>query len=369
LSALIGKPLGLIMSFVYGLVQNYGVAIIIFTLLTKIILLPVTYKQQKNAARMASLNPQLSQLRKSYANNKARFQEEQMKLYQKEGVNPMGSCLPALIQMILLFGIFDVINKPMTHIMRFKDTVIGNATEIAAGIDKVTVKAFNSGGRPELNILNKFKEHGDAFASMGTEFTDKMSNFASNFKFLGLDMGRIPQFKFGWDSWGTFVIFMIPIFAGIVQLISSIYTQSYQKKTNPDAPAMAGMGVMVYLAPLLSVWFAYKFPAGLGFYWIFSTLFSLMITVLINRHFTQERVDAIIEKDREKAKKNEAMGKGKGFMQRMMEQQQAMQQNDEALNEKGEKMSKSELNSHNRKLLSEARKKLAEKYGDEYDDE
>ena len=99
---LIGVPLGYLMSLIYNIVPNYAIAIIIFTLVTKLLLLPFNYKTQKGAARMQLLQPKLNKLQKSFANNPTRLQEEQNKLYQEEGVNPMGSCLPAFIQMFLL---------------------------------------------------------------------------------------------------------------------------------------------------------------------------------------------------------------------------------------------------------------------------
>ena len=94
---LLGKPLGWIMYWIYEVVNNYGFSIIIFTLLTKIILLPISYKQQLGTVRMQALNPKLSKLRKQYANNQQKLAEEQQKLYAEEGVNPMGSCLPLII--------------------------------------------------------------------------------------------------------------------------------------------------------------------------------------------------------------------------------------------------------------------------------
>ena len=93
------------MSFIYSIVPNYAVAIILFTLVTKLLLFPVNYKTQKNAARMQLMQPKLEKLKKSYGSNPQRLQEEQQKLYQQEGINPMGSCLPMFIQLFLLFGV------------------------------------------------------------------------------------------------------------------------------------------------------------------------------------------------------------------------------------------------------------------------
>ena len=126
---IIGVPFGYLMRLIYSICNNYAVAIILFTVITKILLLPVNYKTQKGAARMQLLNPKLEKLKKSFANNPQRLQEEQQKLYQQEGVNPMGSCLPAFIQMFLLFGVIDVIYKPVTHILDISKSIIDERNE------------------------------------------------------------------------------------------------------------------------------------------------------------------------------------------------------------------------------------------------
>ena len=367
-----GIPFGYLMMWIYDLVQNYGVAIILFTLVTKLILLPVNYKTQKNAARMQLLNPELAKIRKSYKDNPQKMQEEQMKLYQREGVNPMGSCLPAVIQMVLLFGVLDVVYKPLTHIIRFSDKTIAGARTIASEIGKITIK--ESDLRNELSILNIFNDNKSGFTSVGEQFSEKVSEFYENFSIFGINLGAIPSVPESWSDMGQVGLFLVPIFAGLSQLVYTLYSQIHQKKKNPDMPNMGCMNVMLYLMPLLSVFFAFQVAAGVGFYWIFSSIFSFAITVLLNHYFSDKRIAAIVEKEREKAKKYaEVNGNKKNFMQKMLEQQQAAmeeQKKQQTLyKENGEKMSRSEANAYNRQLLNEARKRMAEKYGDDYNDE
>lgn len=367
-----GIPFGYLMMWIYDLVQNYGVAIILFTLVTKLILLPVNYKTQKNAARMQLLNPELAKIRKSYKDNPQKMQEEQMKLYQREGVNPMGSCLPAVIQMVLLFGVLDVVYKPLTHIIRFSDKTIAGARTIASEIGKITIK--ESDLRNELSILNIFNDNKSGFTSVGEQFSEKVSEFYENFSIFGINLGAIPSVPESWSDMGQVGLFLVPIFAGLSQLVYTLYSQIHQKKKNPDMPNMGCMNVMLYLMPLLSVFFAFQVAAGVGFYWIFSSIFSFAITVFLNHYFSDKRIAAIVEKEREKAKKYaEVNGGKKTFMQKMLEQQQAAmeeQKKQQTLyKENGEKMSRSEANAYNRQLLNEARKRMAEKYGDDYNDE
>ena len=126
---ILGYPLGWIMYGIYNFCKSYGLSLIIFAILTKAILLPLNIKSQQSAAKMRALNPKLEKIKKSFSNNPQRIQEEQMKLQNEEGVNPMAGCLPALIQFPILFGIVDVVYKPLTHILRFSKETLSAAKD------------------------------------------------------------------------------------------------------------------------------------------------------------------------------------------------------------------------------------------------
>ena len=349
------------MMLIYKVFKNYAVSIIVFTVVTKLLLLPVNYKTQKNAARMQLLAPKLEKLRKSYSNNPQRLQQEQQKLYVEEGINPMGSCLPAFIQMFLLFGILDVVYKPITHILRMSKGVRSNAAEIAG------TKLSNL--RCELKVMDRLKEDPSLFAGLKDDFVKKVSDFSDNFTIFGANLGKTPSVHVDWSRKESVILFFIPILAGLAQLISSVYSQIHQKKTNPNMQGGGCLIFMMYFMPLLSVWFAFQVPAGIGFYWIWSALLSFVITFLLNQYFTPERAAEINEKEKEKARiYAEKHPEKKTFMQRMIEQQELINQQQNAAKKKnGDKLSRSELNKVNRDKLKEARKRMAEKYGDLYE--
>ncbi|MBQ1339047.1 MAG: YidC/Oxa1 family membrane protein insertase [Ruminococcus sp.] len=362
---IIGIPFGYLMMLIYRIFQNYAVSIIVFTIVTKIILLPVNFKTQKNAARMQLLTPKLEKLRKSYSNNPQRLQEEQQKLYIQEGINPMGSCLPAFIQMFLLFGVLDVVYKPITHILRFSKGVRKEAAAIAG------TKLSNLRG--ELVIMNDLNDEPSKYSGiLDGEFRTKVREFSDNFTIFGANLGKVPSIHVDWSSRESIVLFFIPICAGLAQLIASVYSQIHQRKVNPNMQSNGCLTFMMYFMPLISVWFAYSVPAGVGFYWIWSALFSFFITFALNHYFTPERTEAINEKEKEKARiYAEKHPEKKTFMQRMLEQQELANQQNSGKNGKksnGEKASRSEMNKYNRDKIKEARKRMAEKYGDVYDD-
>ncbi|MGN0622103.1 MAG: YidC/Oxa1 family membrane protein insertase [Porcipelethomonas sp.] len=368
MSKLIGIPLGWIMYFLYNFIPNYGICIILFTLVTKIILFPTAYKSQLGTARMQSINPKLAQLKKQYANNQQKLAEEQQKLYQQEGVNPMGSCLPMIIQMIILYGVFYVVYRPISHILRLGDYV-NQAKDIIINNGWYTEAQLKS--REELYILQAVKDHKDAFAGLGDGFADKVAEFKNTF--LGVDLGSIPTIhpEGGWTKTAVALV-MIPVVSGLVQLIYTIYTQRKSKKMNPDMPSMGAMNIVMFIMPLFSVWLAFTVPAGVGFYWIWSSVFAFIQSIGLYAYFTPERIKVISEREKEKSK-----NKKPGFMQKMMDQQAAMLAQQEEAKKAGrhdysaetEGMSKSERQAYNRQLINEARKRMAEKYGDEYSEE
>ncbi|MBO7395523.1 MAG: YidC/Oxa1 family membrane protein insertase [Ruminococcus sp.] len=376
---LIGIPFGYLMSFIYSIVPNYAIAIILFTLVTKLLLFPVNYKTQKNAARMQLFQPKLEKLKKAYGSNPQRLQEEQQKLYQQEGINPMGSCLPMFVQMFLLFGVIDVVYKPITHILHITKSVrtaaIEKASELAVEFGDVNNgKEISIGNlRSELLTAEALEKHPSEFTDFAEGFFRKVSEFSDTFSVFGANLGKTPEFRPEVWNRESIILFCIPFLAGLAQLIFSVYSQIHQKKVNPQAQQAGGgcMTAMTLLMPIWSIWIAFEVPAGVGFYWIFSSLFSFFITLPLNCYFTKDRIVAINEKEKQKAKEYaEKHPNKKSFMQRMMEQQANLEQQQAALrvDENGDKISRSEMNKQNRDKIKEARRRMAEKYGDEYDD-
>ncbi|MDE5937196.1 MAG: membrane protein insertase YidC, partial [Ruminococcus sp.] len=258
---IIGIPFGYLMSWIYQLVPNYAIAIIVFTLVTKLLLFPVNYKTQKSSARMQLLQPKLQKIQKSFANNPQRQQEETMKLYQEEGINQMASCLPMFVQMFLLFGVIDVVYKPITHILHITKSVRTAAVEIASNIATEFGiinggKAISSGDlRNELHVIEALNQFPEKFSNLSENFSDAVSEFSQRFTIFGANLGQTPTLHP--ETWNSEAIILvcIPFLAGIAQLISSIYSMIHQQKTNPTPQAGGGcMWIMMLGMPLLSIW-------------------------------------------------------------------------------------------------------------------
>lgn len=468
--SLIATPLGYILYFCYIIVKNYGVALILFTLVTKLILFPLSIKQQKNSAKMAKFQPKMEQIKKKYGNNQEKLNEEMMKLYSEENYNPMGGCLPLIVTMVVLFGLIDVVYKPLTHVVRPEKEVLNSVTEFvemeenrnlfednfkigsadyenkrelfliqiikknpqlfeASAQDTYIANFFDNADKAYAEVIDKFVEGNEALSAMDeptlystfanfSEYKDAFKTFALEYHptseacklknadaelfandilkfidedystyrlavktffqndnsefindvldfkntFLGFDMGIVPTWK------SKYVL--IPIISLISNLISIIYTQRKQRQLNPAMQSMGmGMNLFMYTTPILSMFIAFNVPSGVGFYWILSSVFSLIQSFILYNVYTPEYVEKLIKKDNAKRK---AKGK-QSFYERALEAQQ-MQKNGSGMPAKkveepeteDEKKSRTQQKEDERRRLNEARKRMAEKYGDEY---
>ena len=375
ISRIIGYPLGWVMWFFYHICNNYALAIILFTIVTKLIMIPTQIKTQKSTVAMQALQPKLDKLKKQYGKNQEKYNEEVMKLYAEENCNPMSSCLPMLIQFPILYGIFDVVYRPITHILRISSDVINAAKEVLQNSGLAEGYKYFS-VRPEIYITQAIKDpEGVKYFSdpMFAELKSKVLEF--NNTLLGVDLDLTPTFHPEvWNS-AAVILLLIPILSGVFQMASSVYSQIRQKKMNPSAmqgPQAGSMMMLTFGMPIFAVWIAYKYPAAIGFYWAASAFFSFISMIIINKIYTPEHVAELVEKDKKKKKNQKKKGMMERYQQLMQEQMAAQNGGRTAVSkvsddDDGEfKLSKSQQKEYERRLINEARKRQAEKYGDEY---
>ncbi|MBR0484863.1 MAG: membrane protein insertase YidC [Oscillospiraceae bacterium] len=390
---LIAIPLGFLMKVIYQLVGNYGISIILFTFVTRMILFPVSYKQQKNTARMQLLNPKLKKLQEKYKNDPNKMQMEQFQLYQDENINPYSSCLTSFIPLILLWGVLAVVYKPMTYILNYDANIIEEAKSIVISLDAETEKNLSKNSmRQELIIMEKMLQNPEAFSAViqdgqvtfmenetetvqklnyiDSQFVTEVTDFAKTFTLGNVKLSETPSTKPSENS--SFFLFLIPILSGLMQLVFTVYSQRMQKKRNPDMPNMGSMNAMLYAMPLFSVWLAFTVPAGVGFYWLCSSVFSFLQSVFLYAWFNEERVEKIGEAERQKAKNAK---RRPSMMQKLMEQQEEMMRAQEQQGTAGNRVryadsdgdarfSRAEMEEYNTAVIREARRRIAEKYGD-----
>lgn len=347
-----GTPLGWIMKFIYGFIHNYGLTLIVFTVLVRLLMYPLSVKQQKSTAKMQLFQPKIQKLQKQFGKDKQRLQEETMKLYEEEGYNPMGSCLPTIIQMVLLFGIIDVVYKPLKHLLGVSNDVITKATELLkdAGY-KMTSMA-------ELDIMNiiqgtSSKYSADMFNDVfSADVIQKIQDF--DFNFLGLNLGQTPE-------WGWNVTIIIPLLSGITSLLISIMTIQNQKKLGQQAGGGVMKGMM-YIMPVFSTWIAFSFPIGLGLYWTIGNVCMLITNAILYTVYSPDKMKAQVEAELAEKKKN----KKKSTYAKMVEM--AKEQNGLSTKKTAEKEAVSTDGLTANQKIALARKRMAEKYGDDYEE-
>ncbi len=268
-SYLITTPMGYIISFIYSLVKNYGITIILFTIAIKLIMLPLTIKQQKSMIAIQKLNPELEALRKKYANDQQRLSQETMKVYQKHGVSPTGGCLPLLIQFPIIIGLYQVVTRPLQYIMHMSTDAIQKVAEVllAAGkIDKTV--ASQAIKQSQITVAR-------AMADNAALVEEKLGEAVSaiNFDFFGLDLALTPSFS------QVNLLWLIPILSALTAYLTSVVTTKLSGSSQ-QSDQMKSMNIMM---PLMSGYFCFIMPTGVGLYWIMSNVIQLIQQVVLTK--------------------------------------------------------------------------------------
>ena len=281
-------PFAALVRFFYNLTGSYGLAIILFTIVIKLIMLPFQMKSKRNMVRMNRMSGKMNEIRKKYANNQAKANEEIQKLYQEEGVNPMGGCLWTLVPLPILIALYSILRQPITHFMSIqKDVALSLIDKVsAAGMDISAIATVKDG-------VTEFTPYGQiALVKLINEQLPQAAEgiekwFHIDFNFIGLDLTRHPwdalkNFQFEWAIIG---LVLIPILAGGFQILMTIMTMKQNAQQGNAAGQTKGM---MYMMSLMSVYIAFIMPASLGIYWIAQTVFSMIQEFFMNKFYNNK---------------------------------------------------------------------------------
>lgn len=270
------RPFAYILRWIYDWCNSFGWALILFTLLTRLVLLPLNIKSKKGMAAMQALQPKLKELEKKYQNDKQKYQEEVAKLYKKEGVSPMGGCLPTLLTLPIMFALYWPISQPLKYLMNLSAAQIAAVRDqlilIGAKVNGVLVSATSS----EMTLVQAMHDNFEAVSSISENI------FPMNLMFLGINLGAVPSFtKFN-------VLFLLPIIsAGTAFLLSKITTWLQERSTGVQNSQQNGM--MTWMMPLISLWIGFSLPAGLTVYWIASNLVAMAQEVFTTYYIQKKK--------------------------------------------------------------------------------
>lgn len=290
---------GYLFRILFSFVGNYGIALIIFSVFFRLILLPTTVKQQKSSAKMVRLQPKLKRIREKYQDyspqeKQQRIQQETSELYQREGYSSMGaSCLPLLIQMPVLMGLYGVIRMPLTYVLDLSKEAIKAFTDAAMALELTAGKAAAYAESVVISNIDKIVEGAPDVAAKYASEIETIRAF--DFTFFGIDLGNIPSdiYKQSGITAATILILAIPVLSGLSSLLTSVLMQVRQKKANGGAMDNQQMtGCMMFMMPVWSVFLTWSFPVGMGMYWILSNLLAFAQTLILGHIFAPRKTIA-----------------------------------------------------------------------------
>ncbi len=276
---IINIPLGYLFRFIYMVLNNYGWTLVVFTLITKALLMPLSIKQHKTMAKTQALQPRLAELQKKYQYDKEKLNQETMKLYQESGVNPMGGCLPLLIQFPLLIALYNIIRSPLSYVIQLGKHGLPTIEQVHTALTGLGAEVAIT---DQIGIASKMHEFAAELSAKfpGVNFLDM------DFTFFGLNFAQIPSL----NEWSP--LLLIPILAGLTTYLSSkLATKMSGQSANAEGAA-GSMQMMTYFFPIMTVFFSISLPAGLGFYWILSNIFQTGQQFVLTRLFPAQPVEA-----------------------------------------------------------------------------
>jgi len=290
----IAQPFGYLLKILYELFGNYGWALVFFTILVNLLMLPLTIKQQKSTANMQKIQPLIAEVQKKYQYDKEKQSQELMKVYQQHNINPMGGCLPLLIQLPIILLLYQVITKPLTYMYNLNTDLINELKTLLGFAPDAIVQEITLAQKLTPEIL-------------------QMPHFSHlpliDFNFYGLDLGATPSFSVFNALW------LIPILAALTSYLLTHLTmkQNGQSNNTQDNPTVASMNTMNKIMPLISAWVTFSFPAGIGLYWIMSNVVRMAQQIFLNYYFkkSDNSDPLVIEKDSSNKSQKGKKGKKK----------------------------------------------------------
>ena len=296
--------------------DQYFLALVLFTLLTRVVLFPLNLKQQKTMAKTNRIQPKIQKIQKKYNINaitdsrqrqkkNQEMQQEIQELYAREGHNPMNmGCGPMMFQMVFLMGIIGIIYYPIQYILNIDLTVIGDREAQKAILEGFGLELSGRYNYPQLSLIQHINDAGFADylkTNYGEVFNDaniaQIANFKEHLMIGSIDMTEMPSLK------NISIVIIIPILCFITSMASSVVSTLIQRKTNPaQAQQNSQMMIMMLMMPLFSTYISFKLPAAVGFYWIISNVIAIVQQLVMAKFFppkyniARQMVESTIER-------------------------------------------------------------------------
>ena len=271
---------GYLLNFLYNLVQNYGLAIILFSIIVKVILLPISIKQQKTLKKSTKIQEEMKVLQVKYKNNPEALQKETFDLYKREKMNPFSGCFSAISQIILLLSVFYLVRSPLTYMKKVDTQIIEDYTA------EINEQSENRDAYPEISIIREKAAEDD--------------RVYINMEFFGLDLSSIPSKDF--SDWKTYVIPVLYVITSFLSINVTSAMQNAKKKEIAEKLAEEGSKEeaimphtnknMSYMMPILAISISFIAPLGLALYWLTNNVLMIAEKLILNIVFNKKEEES-----------------------------------------------------------------------------
>ena len=306
------KPFAMLLMFFYEFFNSYGLALILFGFVVKIVLFPVTLKSKKSMIQTTMLSGKMQQLKAQYGKDPQRYNMEVQKLYEKEGVNPMGGCVWSLIPMFVLIGLYSIIRQPLTSMMGLPKDMIELVSQIT-GI-------ANEGAYPQIAMVEALNNSATLEAVKAAVGAAGDGLKGMDFSFLGMNLASIPSWKFWTNGLAGVLMFVMVLVSAGTSFLSMKVSMATNKMNKNQANSAADQTTktMMWMMPRMSLWIGFTVPAGLTVYWISQYIVTMLSEVICGKMLKKdyEAAQAAAEEAARQAKEDEKRRKEEARLER-----------------------------------------------------
>ena len=292
---ILGWPLGYVMEWIYKLIPNYGWDIILFTLLITVIKIPLQLNQQKSMARMSAFQPMVADIQNKYRDKPEKQQEELMKL-QEQGYKPTAGCMPMLVNFLVMFGVIEVVYRPLQRIFHIGADALTAAGEAltAMGISFTTVTR-------DTNIIAQVIAGESTVSSCFTpDQVATITEFGQHMDFFGIDLTRVPQYSLAAEN---LPLLILPVLAIVTMFLS---THISMKASGQQM--QGSMKLTMYMMPLMYLFFCFTVPCAFSLYYVVSNILMTVQSIIMKKIYDPEKVKAEVLAEMEARKKEQKRG-------------------------------------------------------------
>lgn len=300
----ISEIFGYLLNWLYNIFNNYGLAIIIFSIVLRIILIPITIKQQSSMKKSAALQKEMGEIQKKYKNNPEKLNQETIALYKREKMSPFSGCLSSILQLVIILSVFWLVSQPLTYMKKIDPQIIEKYT------NEMKENGFNqNNGYVQISVLDyaetKYQEISEQLKQEDVENREELvakqeeyNQLRLNMEFLGIDLSKVPTASL--NDWRVYIIPVLYVITSVFSIKLTTMTQTKKKKQDiivaeggkeePDPmDQMQAMNKsMTYMMPIMSVMIAVIAPLGLALYWLMSNILMIIERLAINKFMEKQ---------------------------------------------------------------------------------